>query len=324
MDRGEAGRWQDVLRSAARLQDLVPDAVLVGGTAAALHAGHRVSFDHHHVLGDLRDRFDGMLTALEETDGRVTARARRPVLILGSLDGVETGLRQLIRTRPLEVEDIAVAARLTVRAPTLPEMLRVKAWLVLRRNATRDYLDVAALADRLGDEAPGVLARLDDHYDAASVPDGAPVATQVVRQLGEPSPYDLDRVELREYRGPEPRWHDWNFVAGACADLGSATMAAYGGLPRHGSGGLVMLHRHLDTAPDRPVEEWGLAALDDLLDRGDLADWRPLLLAVGRDPWGPLADRVLHLCRAHRMYGTSAVWPRYVTARRQLVGRSSV
>jgi len=29
-----------------------------------------------------------------------------------------------------------------IRVPTLPEMLRVKAWLVLRRNATRDYLDV--------------------------------------------------------------------------------------------------------------------------------------------------------------------------------------
>ena len=31
----------DVLRSASRLQQLVPDAVLVGGSAAALHAGHR-------------------------------------------------------------------------------------------------------------------------------------------------------------------------------------------------------------------------------------------------------------------------------------------
>ena len=39
-----------VLASAARLQEVVPDAVLVGGSAAALHAGHRDSFDHDHVL----------------------------------------------------------------------------------------------------------------------------------------------------------------------------------------------------------------------------------------------------------------------------------
>jgi len=30
-----------VLRSAARLQELVPDTVLVGGSEAALYAGHR-------------------------------------------------------------------------------------------------------------------------------------------------------------------------------------------------------------------------------------------------------------------------------------------
>ena len=42
-----------VLASAARLQQVVPDAVLVGGSAAALHAGHRDSFDHDHVLVDL-------------------------------------------------------------------------------------------------------------------------------------------------------------------------------------------------------------------------------------------------------------------------------
>ncbi|MGW6426478.1 hypothetical protein ACWF82_27715 [Nocardia sp. NPDC055053] len=44
-----------VLESAARLQVLVPDAVLVGGSAAALYAGHRDSYDHDHVLRDLRD-----------------------------------------------------------------------------------------------------------------------------------------------------------------------------------------------------------------------------------------------------------------------------
>lgn len=89
--------WDAVLGSAAKLQQLLPDAVVVGGTASALHAHHRVSIDHDHVLRDLRDRFDTVLEALEATDGWVTARVKSPVLILGSLDGVETGVRQLIR-----------------------------------------------------------------------------------------------------------------------------------------------------------------------------------------------------------------------------------
>jgi hypothetical protein len=44
---------------------MVPDAILVGGSAAALYAGHRDSYDHDHVLTDLRDRFDVVLGALE-------------------------------------------------------------------------------------------------------------------------------------------------------------------------------------------------------------------------------------------------------------------
>jgi hypothetical protein len=39
-----------VLAAAARLQQLVPDAVLVGGTAVALHVGHRESLDDDHVV----------------------------------------------------------------------------------------------------------------------------------------------------------------------------------------------------------------------------------------------------------------------------------
>ena len=155
----EERAWDAVLAAAARLQGLVPETVLVGGSAAALHARHRVSFDDDHVLSDLRSRFDDVLEHLERQDGWVTARLNRPVLILGSLDGIETGIRQLIRTRPLEVEDVEWPGG-SVRVPTLDEMLRIKAWLVLRRNATRDYLDVVALADRLGSEAAaGVVLR---------------------------------------------------------------------------------------------------------------------------------------------------------------------
>ena len=44
--------------SAARLQRILPDAVLVGGTASAIHAEHRFSRDADHVLTDLRHRFN--------------------------------------------------------------------------------------------------------------------------------------------------------------------------------------------------------------------------------------------------------------------------
>src|SRR5215471_15147261 len=144
--------WDMVIEASIRLQSLVPDSVLVGGSAAALHAGHRLSLDDDHVVRDLVERFDEILEALEATDGWVTARVKRPVLILGSLEGVETGIRQLIRQRPLEVEELATRAG-DIRVPTMPEMARIKAWLVLQRNATRDFRDFAAMGVRLGPQA---------------------------------------------------------------------------------------------------------------------------------------------------------------------------
>lgn len=55
--------------------------MLVGGTAAALQAHHRDSFDHGHVLTDPEDRYLQVLEAVEATDGWVTSvRASKPPL----------------------------------------------------------------------------------------------------------------------------------------------------------------------------------------------------------------------------------------------------
>lgn len=70
--------WERLLAAARHLQWLVPGTVLVGGTAAAMHAGHRVSVDGDHVLDDLRDRFDDVLAALEQAAGWKTERVQRP------------------------------------------------------------------------------------------------------------------------------------------------------------------------------------------------------------------------------------------------------
>jgi hypothetical protein len=216
--------FDEVMRAAVRVQELLPDAVLVRGSAAAHHAGHRISLDDDHVLTDLRDRFNDVLEVLEHADGWVTSRVRRPVLILGSLDGVETGIRQLIRRRPLEVEQVMVGDReLTV--PTLDEMVRIKAWLVLRRNATRDYLDVVALANRLdGEAAARVILSLDDYYEDQLGPGGQRVATQLAKQLADPAPYDLSAVDLAHYRQLEDRWRDWNNVVRACRGLAAGIL----------------------------------------------------------------------------------------------------
>ncbi len=205
--------WEALLSSAAHLQSIIPEAVLVGGTAAASFAHHRISLDHDHTLIDLKTRFDEILATLESVAGWKTARVKRPVLILGSLDGIETGVRQLIREAPLETELIEVnGVKLTV--PTKSEMLRIKAVLIVKRNATRDYLDFVAMAELIGlDESIKALAKFDDLYPQ---PNGQSAKQQLQIQLSNPMPYDLDETNLREYKKLKMEYQDWNVVAEKC------------------------------------------------------------------------------------------------------------
>lgn len=202
--------WEDVLSAACRLQTILPDAVLVGGTSASLHVHHRFSRDADHILTDLRPRFDEVLAQLESVAGWKTARVKRPVLILGSLDGIETGIRQLIREQPLETEVVATQSG-DIRIPTLNEILRIKGALILRRNATRDYVDFAALSSSMDDDHAWLAL---ESMDALYPHSGDSPLTQLARQLSNPLPYDLDQTSLIEYKGLKERWHHWSSVAG--------------------------------------------------------------------------------------------------------------
>jgi hypothetical protein len=208
--------WELVLSAAARLQRILPDAVLVGGTASAIHAEHRFSRDADHVLTDLRHRFDDVLAQLESVAGWKTARVQRPVQILGSLDGIETGVRQLIRDEPLETALVDYRnAQITI--PTEGEILRIKGVLILKRNATRDYLDFVALADHMGDERTAhALQSFDRLYPQSS---GESPLQQLQVQLANALPYDLEETELSEYKNLNPRWHEWQTVKAACSHL---------------------------------------------------------------------------------------------------------
>ena len=210
--------WELVLSAAARLQRIIPDAVLVGGTASAIQAEHRFSRDADHVLTNLRDRFDEVLAQLESVAGWKTARVQRPVMILRSLDGIETGVRQLIREEPLDTVVIDHQAK-PITVPTEGEILRIKGVLILKRNATRDYLDFVALATHMGDDG---VARALTLFDRIYQQDnGESPLQQLQVQLASAMPYDLQETELSEYKNLQERCHNWKTVKAACAHLSS-------------------------------------------------------------------------------------------------------
>jgi hypothetical protein len=147
-------------------------------------------------------------------------------ILLGSLGGIEVGIRQLIRKRPLETQAVDVPGGGTVVAPTPEETLRIKAYLLVKRNQVRDYIDVAALTDRFGTQwAATTLAEIDAFYGEGTPGENA-VAAQVVRQLGAPRPADSrTTANLGQYKELAPRWQSWDAVVGQCQAIAEAMIS---------------------------------------------------------------------------------------------------
>jgi hypothetical protein len=240
--------WERVLSAAAHDQQIIPDAVLVGSSAAAMHADHRFSYDDDHVV-NLKDRYDRVLSLLENQAGWTTNRLNPPVMILGDLHGVDTGIRNLIRSEPLETTTYEVAAG-TITLPTLREMARIKGFLIVRRNTTRDFIDFVALADKIeraedGSAITKALHSLNRLYPQAN---GSSVILQLAKQLSEPHPRDFGDGDLTIYRMIGPQWREWTNVKTAAQRFG------------------VMLLRdfNTETAPQREGED-GQSAGDALV-----------------------------------------------------------
>lgn len=225
-ERDKTPDWETLLAHAALLQTRLPGAVLVGGSAAALHAGHRISFDHDHVLRDLGSHYEDAIAALESIAGWRTRRRVRGKLVLGGVGGIDAGLRNLRRSAPLETATLRLKGGGSITVPTVAEMLRIKTFLVVERNATRDYLDVAALSHHLGlKKSVAALERMNELYADFSGEGGDMLTTASVK-LSNPDPYDLPEVDLDEYKGIVAPWNDWAAVEAQCRALVVALLRA--------------------------------------------------------------------------------------------------
>jgi hypothetical protein len=127
-----------------------------------------------------------------------------------------TGVRQLIRKEPLETMVININGD-SITLPSETEMLRIKAVLILKRNAVRDYIDFAALAEHLGDEKAAYAMRdFDLLYPQES---GESSLQQLLAQLSNALPFDLDNTDLKKYKKLKPQYQDWNIILSVCASI---------------------------------------------------------------------------------------------------------
>jgi hypothetical protein len=72
-----------------------------------------------------------------------------------------------------------------------------------------------------------------------------------------------------------------------------------------------MRHRHLTH------EAFTLAAIEDILARGSMPDWAPLVRAIEADPHGEVAEKTLRICTTRDIYGSSKLFNRLIQSARQ-------
>lgn len=126
------------------------------------------------------------------------------------------------RSAPLETSEIVVRDGRRLRLPTIEETLRIKTFLVVHRNATRDYLDVAALSHHIGlEKSAAALESMNELY-AEFKDEAGDLLTSVVVKLSVPDPYDLTDIDLHEYKGIVAPWNNWRAVQAQCASLAAA------------------------------------------------------------------------------------------------------
>jgi DNA-binding transcriptional regulator YiaG len=65
--------------------------------------------------------------------------------------------------------------------------------------------------------------------------------------------------------------------------------------------------RNLDFDTSQPLDEWPAEAIETLIDRGVLSDWRRLARAIRHNPWGPAARTTETVVAWGEHYGVDAL-----------------
>ncbi len=207
----------EVIKAGVKANREVSGSVAVGGSVCALFAQHRLSIDIDFVLTDLNQRFQEVRDHLFEIAGWQEARFRVPVLILGSLDGIAVGYRQLRRAMPLETQEIQTPEGVLI-VPTLEELLRIKAFLAYERDYTRDFVDFAELSCLLPDEeVVNILNGLDERFRWEKQPS---MIMEVTKALLRCEPHDNATHGFSTLRLLHPKFDSWEQVRVRCQELG--------------------------------------------------------------------------------------------------------
>ncbi|MCV7207016.1 MMPL family transporter [Mycolicibacterium peregrinum] len=201
-----------MVRTAARMKHLAPQTIIVTDPLAfsgcskpsALLAARRPGGPKRcpgvHPVTMWRGRLSVAVDALEaEADAQ-----RAPMERLG----------------PVETTNVQLPTGDRLQIPTGAETLRLKSYLVMCRNSTKDFEEFADLVESMETETAALVLSGMDRYYCGQNPKSRWVATQLVRRLADPQPSDEHEFAMSD---PDAA-AEWEKVRQRCLSVAVAML----------------------------------------------------------------------------------------------------
>jgi RND superfamily putative drug exporter len=240
-----------VVRSAAKMKTLAPKSIIVADPLAfsgclpsnpAFGAlGRTAKVNGQKVNGGgVRNGSNGAPkpTATNGThptaingSGRTT-RLRQPIhpvtmwrgRLSVALDALSTAAEAdppvVRRLSPMETTNVQLPTGDRLQIPTGAETLRLKSYLIMCRNSTKDFAEFADLVESMETQTAAVVLAGMDRYYCGQRSRKQWVATQLVRRLADPHPSDEDDESTS---GPDAQ-EDWARVRERCLSVAVAML----------------------------------------------------------------------------------------------------
>jgi uncharacterized membrane protein YdfJ with MMPL/SSD domain len=209
-----------VVKSATKLKSLAPDSITVADPLALGICQEAASLSGRVYRNGMSNGSTKTAPATLRVHPVTMWRGRLSV----ALDALETEAEAerapVERRSPMETTNVQLPTGDRLQIPTGAETLRLKSYLIMCRNTTRDYTEFAELVDSMETHTAAVVLASMDRYYCGEHARKQWVATQLVRRLADPQPYDEHDTRMS---GPDAE-ADWAKVRERCLSVAVAML----------------------------------------------------------------------------------------------------
>ncbi|MGZ6778596.1 MAG: MMPL family transporter [Mycobacterium sp.] len=222
---------RNVVKSAAKLKNMAPHTISVADPLAfsgclpsngsdCVNALNGYTNGHAQTGGAANGKTVKLKRAMRPMHPVTMWRGRLSVALDALETEAETERAPVERNSPMETTNVQLPTGDRLSIPTGAETLRLKSYLIMCRNSTKDFAEFADLVDSMETQTAAVVLAGMDRYYCGEPSRKQWVATQLVRRLADPHPSDEFDIPMS---GPQAE-ADWAKVRERCLSVAVAML----------------------------------------------------------------------------------------------------